>query len=92
MPPKLCDAVHLRALTDIMRRAPHAPAGSNAMEAALLMFDVVGMALVLIWAGRRQGTQGLFAWRTDIAAPPRAPGAPDPKRPERRRTKQQRGD
>jgi hypothetical protein len=38
------------------------------MEAALLMFDVVGIGLVLLWAARGRGTLGLFAWRGDPAA------------------------
>jgi hypothetical protein len=38
------------------------------MEAALLMFDVVGVGLVLLWVVRGQGTRGLFAWRSDPAA------------------------
>jgi hypothetical protein len=37
------------------------------MEAALLMFDVVGVTLVLLWLGRGKGTAGLFAWRPDPA-------------------------
>ncbi len=60
------------------------------MEAALLMFDVVGMALVLVWAGRGQGTQGLFAWREDAAAAPDPAGAKDRKRPEQKRADQRR--
>ncbi len=38
------------------------------MEAALLMLDVVGIALVLVWAGRNRGTDGLFAWRAPSGA------------------------
>jgi hypothetical protein len=35
------------------------------MEAALLMVDVIGIALVLLWAARGKGTGGLFGWRDD---------------------------
>ncbi len=41
------------------------------MEAALLMFDVVGVGLVLLWAARGRGTAGLFAWRRDPPAKPK---------------------
>ena len=40
------------------------------MEAALLMFDVVGIVLVLLWAGRGRSTAGLFAWRPGPASKP----------------------
>jgi hypothetical protein len=39
------------------------------MEAALLMFDVIGVALVVLWCARGRGTEGLFAWRPN--PPPR---------------------
>jgi hypothetical protein len=35
------------------------------MEAALLMLDVAGIGLVLIWAARGCGTSGWLAWRGD---------------------------
>jgi hypothetical protein len=52
------------------------------MEAALLVCDVIGITLVLLWAARRQGTQGLFAWRSDEAAQPpkRRRRSPEPRR------------
>ena len=34
------------------------------MEAALLMFDVIGLVLVALWLGRGNGQAGLFAWRS----------------------------
>ncbi len=40
------------------------------MEAALLMCDVIGIALVLLWVARGRGTEGLFAWRPDPPARP----------------------
>ncbi len=33
------------------------------MEPVLLMFDAVGFVLVLLWAARGNGGEGLFAWR-----------------------------
>jgi hypothetical protein len=33
------------------------------MEPVLLMLDVVGMVIVLVWAARGAGREGLFAWR-----------------------------
>jgi hypothetical protein len=51
------------------------------MEVALLMFDVVVIMLVLLWAARGQGSAGLFAWRSDPAAKPESPqGQHTPKR------------
>jgi hypothetical protein len=40
------------------------------MEATLLMFDVIGVTLVLLWAARGKGGSGLFAWRDDPVAKP----------------------
>ncbi len=40
------------------------------MEAALLVCDVIGITLVLLWVARGRGTTGLFAWRPD---PPQKP-------------------
>lgn len=40
------------------------------MEAALLMFDVIGITLVLLWIARGRGTAGLFGWRRDPPAKP----------------------
>ncbi len=42
------------------------------MEAALLMFDVIGIGIVLMWAARGKGTSGLLAWR---ATPPDRPAS-----------------
>ncbi len=39
------------------------------MEPVLLMLDVVGMVIVLIWAARANGRDGLFAWRP-LSRPP----------------------
>ncbi len=33
------------------------------MEAALLMFDVAGLVLVVLWLTGGNGLAGLFAWR-----------------------------
>ncbi len=35
------------------------------MEAALLMLNVAGIGLVVIWAARGCGTSGWLAWRDD---------------------------
>jgi hypothetical protein len=40
------------------------------MEAALLMCDVIGITLVLLWAARGRGSAGLFGWRPDPPAKP----------------------
>lgn len=40
------------------------------MEAALLMCDVIGITLVLLWVARGRGVSGLFAWRPDPPAKP----------------------
>jgi hypothetical protein len=40
------------------------------MEAALLMFDVVGIIIVMVWLARGNGTAGLLAWRPDPPAKP----------------------
>jgi len=43
------------------------------MEAALLMVNVAGMGLVLIWAARGCGTAGWLAWRDDMAPKTKTP-------------------
>jgi hypothetical protein len=40
------------------------------MEAALLMFDAIGITLVVLWAARGRGREGLLAWRPDPPAKP----------------------
>ena len=49
------------------------------MEAALLMFDVIGLVLVALWLRRGDGRAGLFAWQS------RPPEADEGVRARRRR-------
>jgi hypothetical protein len=41
------------------------------MEPILLMLDVIGIVLVVLWVARGRGTDGVFGWR-----PNPTPGQP----------------
>ena len=57
-----------RSADDIMTGSKAALRGGKDMEAALLMFDVIGVILVLLWVARGRGDAGLPAWRADPEA------------------------